>query len=86
MSTEARRALVLREIRRHRQALAEEFEAAMEAFERGRIDYVPEPPRRGARLRTPVWIGVQSWTPIHTRRFRAKSRHSKARTDQVHYF
>ncbi len=43
---EARRALALREIYRHRQALAEQFEMSLQEFTKGQIDYVPDPPSR----------------------------------------
>lgn len=43
---EVRRALALNEIRRHRAALAEQFDLAQEQFDRGRIDYVPRGRRR----------------------------------------
>jgi hypothetical protein len=43
---EARRAAALREIDRHRKALADELEIGIERFERAQVDYVPDPHAR----------------------------------------
>ena len=46
---EVRRAMALEGMRRHRKDLAELFEASAREFYQGRLDHVPEAPRRGGR-------------------------------------